>query len=325
MMPSFSYVRPATLGEAVDRLARRGARLHAGGTDLLGCLRDGVFGAEELVSLSGLRQLSGIERTPDNGFRLGALTTIAEVAANAELREAYPGLAEAAGEVGSPQLRNQGTLGGNLCQKPRCWYYRGEFPCLRKGGAKCYAVRGENSFHAILGGAKCFIVHPSDTAPVLAALGALVRVVGPGGARVVPAEEFLVAPAVDPRRETVLEPQEIVTEILLPAPPAGLRSSYRKVRARRSWDFAVAAVALALRLEDGIVQTGRLVFGGAAPIPWRATSAEKALEGRPLTPENADDAAEAALETARPLEQNAYKVPMFKGLLREELRKLAQG
>jgi xanthine dehydrogenase YagS FAD-binding subunit len=323
MLPSFAYVRPNSLDEAVAQLSRPGARIHAGGTDLLGCLRDQVFGAASVVSLSSVPGLDSIEESADGGLRVGALVRVARLAADPRIRTRYRALAEAATVVASPQLRAQGTIGGNLCQKPRCWYYRGEFHCLRKGGEQCFAVRGENHFHCILGGDSCFVVHPSDTAPALVALQALVRIAGPAGRRVVPVEGFHVAPAVDPRRETVLEPGELVTEIVLPAPPAGLVGSYRKVRARGSWDFALAGVALALVLDGGRVKQARVVLSGAAPVPWRAQAAEEALVGRRLDARSAAAAAEAAVTGAEPLEHNGYKVPLFRGLIAEQLEALA--
>lgn len=323
MLPNFSYVKAASLKEAIRQLGADQARLHAGGTDLLGCLHDHVFGASKLVSISGLEDLRGIGPGAGGGLRIGALTTVTEVAKHPEIRRHYPCLAQSALEVASPQLRHQGTLGGNLCQKPRCWYYRGEFDCLRKGGPTCYAYAGENQFHCILGGKDCYIVHPSDIAPALVALDARARIAGPGGTREVAVEDFHVPPAVDPQRETVLGPQEILTEILLPPPRPGLRSAFRKVRARRSWDFAVAGVALAVQLDGDRVGQARVVLSGAAPVPWRSREAEAALTGRKLDAETAGRAAEAALQGAAPLQHNGYKVALLKGLIEEELRKLA--
>jgi xanthine dehydrogenase YagS FAD-binding subunit len=323
MLPNFSYVKAASLKEAIRQLGSDQARVHAGGTDLLGCLHDHVFAAGKLVSISGLEALRGVGPGAGGGLRLGALTTVTEVAEHPEVRRHYPLLAQAAAEVASPQLRQQGTLGGNLCQKPRCWYYRGEFDCLRKGGPTCFAFAGENQYHCILGGKDCYIVHPSDIAPALVALEARVRIVGPGGSRELAVAELHVPPAVDPQRETVLGPQEILTEILLPPPPAGLRSAYRKVRARRSWDFAVAGVALALQFEGEKVARARVVLSGAAPVPWRSREAETALTSGRLDAETAGRAAAAAMQEAQPLAHNAYKVALFKGLIEEELRKLA--
>ena len=325
MLPSFAYARPQTVSEAVEQLLEEKGRPLAGGTDLLGCLRAGVFAAPTLVSLRALSSLVGIEETADGGLRIGALTTVAEVAASEAVRTRHAVLAEAAASVASPQLRNQGTLGGNLCQKPRCWYYRGEFHCLRKGGEVCHAASGENSRHCIFGGEPCYIVHPSDTAPALGALGARLRIVGPGGTRDVPLEGFHVLPRVDVERETILEPGELLTEVRLPAPAAGLRSTYRKVRARASWDFAIVGAAIALRLDGDLVREARVFLSGVAPVPWRALGVERALEGRRLDAVTIDRAAEAAVDGAQPLEQNAYKIPLLRGLLQERLASLAPG
>jgi len=284
MLTNFSYIRPKSLKEAMKNLSAQGAGLHAGGTDLLGCLRDHVFEIKKLVSISGLKELKGINEIPGNGFRVGALTTITEVAENPMVNKHFAALAQAAREVASPQLRNQGTIGGNLCQKPRCWYYRGEFYCLRKGGNMCFAVAGENQYHCIMGGGPCFIVHPSDIAPALVALDASVRVTGPKGSRSVPVEKFYVLPSEDVRRETVLRPGEIVTEILLPT-ASGTHSSYRKVRTRASWDFALAGIALVLRFNGDVVANARAVLSGAAPIPWRSREIEVAITGKNLDPD----------------------------------------
>ncbi|HUL75668.1 MAG TPA: xanthine dehydrogenase family protein subunit M [Vicinamibacteria bacterium] len=325
MLPGFAYARPTTLADAVKALADGQGRVHAGGTDLLGCLRDGVFTAPTVVSLSGVPSLRGIDSTPDGGLRIGALTTLTEVAESETVRTRYRALAEASASVGSPQLRNQGTLGGNLCQKPRCWYYRGDFHCLRKGGESCFAVAGENDYHCLFGGEGCFIVHPSDVAPALVALGAALRIVGPGGARTVPVEAFHVPPKVDPHRETVLEPGEIVAEAILPPAIPGLRSTYRKVRARASWDFALVGAAFALRLAGDVVREARVAFAGVAPVPWRAKAVEAALTGHRLDAATIVRAAAAAVKGAEPLARNGYKVPLLRGLVEERLAAIARG
>lgn len=325
MLPAFTYSRPRTLDEALAALADGEALIHAGGSDLLGCLHDRVFGAGRLVSLADLDGLRGFAATADGGLRIGAMTTVADVAADETVRRRFTALADAASQVASPQLRNQGTLGGNLCQKPRCWYYRGDFDCIRKGGEICFAYDGENQYHCIFGGDTCYIVHPSDTAPALAALGAVVRVVGRGSSRVVPVESLHVPPSVDPQKETVLEPDEVIVEIALPAPEPGLRSSYRKVRERASWDFALAGVALALTFDGPRVTSARVFLSGAAPVPWRSRPTEEALVGRTLDATTIADAAGAAVAGAEPLEKNAYKVPLFRGLVAQQLEKLASG
>jgi xanthine dehydrogenase YagS FAD-binding subunit len=322
MQTGFSYVRVRSEEEAVERLSRPGARIHAGGTDLLGCLRDGVFAADTVVSISRLERLRGIARTDGGGLRIGALTTISEIAAHETVRADYPGLAGAAASVASPQLRNQGTLGGNLCQRPRCWYFRGEFDCAKKGGDFCFAANGENRYHAILGGGPCFIVHPSDTAPALIALGASIRLLGSDGVRELPLERFFVLPEQELRAENVLRRGEILTDVLLPAPAAGAHSSYRKVRERGAWDFALASVALALTLDSGRVSRARVVLGGVAPVPWRCEAAESAVRGERLTPEITGRAAAAASRGADPLDQNGYKLALVRAIVEESLLEL---
>jgi xanthine dehydrogenase YagS FAD-binding subunit len=322
MLSPFAYVRPGSLEEALQHLRADGARVSAGGSDLLGCLRDGVFACSTMVSIAGLDELKGITQRRDGSLRIGALTRVADVAHDPIIAERYRVLAQAASEVASPQLRNQGTIGGNICQRPRCWYFRGDFHCLRKGGTTCYALAGENQYHCVLGGARCYIVHPSDTAPALMALDARIGIAGPGGTRTVPVDEFYLLPSVDVRREAALEPGEIVTEIVLPPPASGARSSYRKVRARRSWDFALAGVALALQFDGNRVRGGRVVLSGAAPVPWRSREAEAAIAGRQLDAATCREAAAAAMRDARPLKRNGYKVPLFTGLLEEELARL---
>ena len=324
MITGFSYLRAKSVKEAVSCLSQGNARVHAGGTDLLGCMRDQIFTAGMIVSISGLKELKGIGETKEGGLSIGALTTISEISESQVIRERYPALAQAAAEVASPQLRNQGTLGGNLCQKPRCWYYRGEFHCLRKGGDRCYAIAGENHYHCIFGGDRCYIVHPSDSAPALMAYKATVRIAGPSGMRKVSIDHFFVPPSKDVTKETVLEMGDIVTEIILPPPLIGAKSSYRKVRARRSWDFALAGVALALQLTSGKVTDVRIVLSGAAPIPWRSVDAEKALMANVLDSDSIKRTAALSVNSARPLNHNAYKIPLFRGIMEEELMNLSK-
>lgn len=324
MLPAFAYARPRNLAEAVRELASPGARLHAGGTDLLGCLRDGIFTAGKVVSLRKVTEGREITETSGGGLRLGALVPVAEIASSPLVRERFPGLARAAADVASPQLRHQGTLGGNLCQRPRCWYYRGDFHCLKKGGDLCYALDGENRYHAIFGGGPCFIVHPSDTAPMLLALDATLRLLGPDGERRLPLGEFFQLPSENLAGENALAPGELVAEVEIPA-HSGWRSSYRKVRERGAWDFALASVALALRMEGQTVAEARVVLGGVAPIPWRSKAAEARLTGRPLDAGTAREAAAAAAEGAAPLAQNGYKVALVRGTVEESLLTIAAG
>jgi xanthine dehydrogenase YagS FAD-binding subunit len=322
MLPNFTYVKARTLKEATKQLSSDDARLYAGGTDLLGCLRDRVFGAEKVVSISRIKELRGIHEMAD-GLRIGSLTTVTEVAANPVIKKNYPVLSQAAASVGSPQLRNQGTIGGNICQKPRCWYYRGEFHCLRKGGDRCYAVGGENQFHCILGGERCYIVHPSDIAAALVSIESSVRIAGPQGSRTVSLKDFYVPPSVDVHKENILAKNEIVTEIIIPPAPPGLKSSYRKVRARRSWDFAIAGVALALQFSSGRIKQARVVLSAAGPMPWQSKDVEEVLTDKRLTSDIVADAVNAVMKNAQPLAKNGYKIPLFQGILEEELTVIA--
>ena len=324
MMPAFQYIRVQSLGDGIKHLSSKGARIHAGGTDLLGCLREKIFIADKVVSLSGLNALKGI-REDGGGLRIGALTPLAQVVESPLVKKLYPGLSRAALEVGSPQLRAQGTLGGNICQKPRCWYYRGDFHCIRKGGNTCFAVDGENQYHCLFGGTDCYIVHPSDTAPALSALRAAVHITGPKGSRSVPIDQFFVLPAADPTTETILTPGEIVTEISIPAPPPGLRSTYRKVRARGSWDFALAGAALALRFDGPRVSEARVWLSGAAPVPWRSKEVEQEILGKALDERTITTAAAAVVKKATPLSKNGYKVSLFKAVIEEELEVISRG
>jgi len=322
-MQKFSYKKAASVQDAVALASAPGAHILAGGSDLLGCLHDGVTEAQRVVSISGIGELKGIGARAGGGLRIGALTTLAEIAANQEAAEKYQALAEAARSVASPQIRNQGTIGGNICQRPRCWYFRGEFHCRRKGGDTCFAETGENQFHAILGWDRCYMVHPSDTAAALVALGARFAIAGPRGRRVVPAEAFFVLPTVSIVKENVLAAGEIVTDILLDAPPKGHVSAYRKVRERGAFDFATAGAAIAMTLAEGKVTVARVVLSGVAPAPWRSAEAEKALAGKSLDLPTVEAAAAAAVKDAVPLEKNGYKIAMVRGILEETLLRLA--
>lgn len=323
MLAKFSYQRVVSIQEATEAAGRPEARILAGGTDLLGCLRDGVFQANRLVSLNHIKELKGIRPRPRGGWRIGALTTLTEVAEQQQIAESYPVLAQAAASVATPQLRNQGTLGGNLCQRPRCWYFRGQFQCRRKGGATCFAEAGQSQYHAIFGASQCYMVHPSDTAAALVALDAKVSISGRRGARLLPLSSFFVLPKDSLVKENVLQPGEVVTEILLDAPPAGARSTYRKVRERASFDFALAGAAIVVVMAEGQVKTARVVLSGVAPAPWRSTEAEKAILGKPLDAAAVAAAAEAAIQGAMPLADNGYKVPLVRGIVEEALSALS--
>lgn len=323
MIKNFAYVKAGSVAAAVKALSTKGASIHAGGTDLLGCLRDEVISVGQVVSISGIKEMKGITAKPDGGLRIGALTTIAEVAASTAISGKYQVLAQAAAEVASPQLRNQGTLGGNLCQRPRCWYYRGDFRCARKGGDLCYAVAGENQYHAIFGGGPCFFVHPSDTAVALVALQAQIMIAGPAGSKPVRIADFFVGPDKSVTRENILAPNEIVTEIHLPPVSGKVRSSYRKIRARRAWDFALASVGVVLQYTNDSVSAARIVLGGVGPYPWRVEAAEKLLIGKKIDSALAAAAGQAAIKEASPLPENGYKMQIVQGAVEESILALA--
>lgn len=333
-MKAFEWINPTTINEAVQLLATPSAttdideapRPIAGGQDLLTTMKDYTSRPSRVVNLKGIRGLDRIEGDARKGLTIGALVTLSQLEENAAVRTGFPGLAEAAHSVATPQIRNLGTVGGNLCQRPRCWYFRlEEVICLKKGGSECYAAKGENKYNAILGGGPSYIVHPSDLAPMLLALGASVSVTGAQGKRVIPLEKFFTLPSEGSiRRENVLKNDELITQILVPASPLAGRSTYLKFKERESLDFALAAVAAAVQMQaNKTVKDARIVLGGVAPIPWRVPAAEKFLTGKALNREVLTEAGRLALADAKPLEKNAYKVPLTETLVRRALAKAA--
>ena len=258
----------------------------------------------------------------DDGLTIGAAATIADVAAHPVVRRRYAALAEAAGGLATPQIRNEGTIGGNLNQRPRCWYYRSPLiPCLKKGGDRCYALAGNTRLLCVTGGDRCYIVHPSDTAVALSALDARLETAGPNGERTLAVGEFFAGPGRDMLRENVLEPGELITRIVLPA-NAPERSIYLKVRERESGDFALVSVAAALSLDNGVISQARIALGGVAPIPYRAIEVEDYLTGRPASDVDPTEAAVLALPNATPLPQNGYKLPMARNTIKRAINHL---
>jgi xanthine dehydrogenase YagS FAD-binding subunit len=307
----FAFVEPTSLDEVIQLLAagQGQARLIAGGSDLLGELKEEVVAYERLVSLAGVEELRQI-REEGGGLRLGALVTVAQLEYDPRLQGPYRILAEAARSVATPEIRYQGTLGGNLCQRPRCLYYRHALtPCLKKGGTDCPAIESPyQAYLSIMGGHGCYAVHASDLAPPLMALGAQVSVAGPSGARTLPLEQFFVGPEQDVRRENVLAPYEVLTAVTLPAAPPGWQGTYLKARERTAGDFPVVSVAVGYAVDAGRIRQARVVLGGVAPIPWRSPAAEAALEDQPPSPALAARAAATALANVQPLSHNAFKV-----------------
>ena len=310
-MKAFTYVNATNEKEAVAALAsaERGKMLPmAGGMDLLGLMKDYIVSPDRVVSIKGLDQAI---TTPDGGLRIGAATKIVDLAEHAAARKLFPALVTAAEGVGTPQIRNMGTVGGNIMQRPRCWYFRNEeFNCLKKGGSRCFAVDGENQFHAIFGDGPCHIVHPSSLAvPVIAYRGRF-RVIGPNGAREIDAGEFFQMPNQNLYGENVLQPNEIVTHIVLPA--AGQKSAAYEVRFKQSHDWPLAAAAVNLVMAGAVVKSARIVMGAVAPIPWRVQAAERVLAGKAITEAIATEAANAAVAGARPMTGNKYKIQIAK-------------
>lgn len=314
---------PASGGPNTDRAA---TVVKAGGIDLLDLLKEGLLAPATVVSLTGVPGLDAAVDEKDGGLGIGAMVTLAKLAEHPAVRQRYPALASAAGASASPEIRNVATLGGNLLQRPRCWYFRAaEFHCLRKGGGHCFAIHGENRYHAIFDNQPCAIVHPSTAATVLVALGAKVRLTAAdGGTREVLLEDFFVPVATDLQRENDLQPNEVLSAVVLPPPPAGARMAHLKQGERDGFDWPLADVAAVLELgADGACKRAAIVLGAAAPVPHRAKAAEAALAGKLIDEETAAAAAKAALDGAAPLSDNAYKLPLFETLVRRTILEAA--
>jgi xanthine dehydrogenase YagS FAD-binding subunit len=321
-MKSFELYEPTTVQQAVGLLNQYGATGKAlgGGSDLIGgIMKDWVQGKgqpipAQLVDLTTIADLKGIKVGSD-GAHIGATTTLTEIIENKDLQTQFPLLVEAAQSVASPLIRNFGTLGGNINQRPRCWFYRGEdFNCYKKGGDFCYAVTGDNRNHAIIGGELCYIVHPSDTATALLALNAQAKVSGPSGERTVPFDQYFHGPREDVLTENVLKPNEIMTEVFIPTPAAGSKQGWFKLKDRQVYDFAVVAVAAVFSMDGGNWKDGRIALGGVAPVPYRAQVVEDAIKGKDIKA-TIKQAAAQIRTVARPMSLNGYKVDVAQGLV----------
>jgi xanthine dehydrogenase YagS FAD-binding subunit len=328
-MKTFELENPVTLAAAAKLLPTKegdeSVRLLAGGQDLLTELKHHLVEPDTVVNLKHVPDLGAIQWGADGGLTIGALVTLQDLAEDARMMRDLPILAEAAESVGSPQIRAMGTVGGNLNQRPRCWYYRNEHAyCLKKGGTECFSYEGKNKYNAILGGGPSYIVHPSDLAPALVALGAQLVLVSPQGERQVAAEEFFTLPSEgNVLRETTLAPNEILARIVVPAQAAGMKSTYMKFKERTSYDFALSAVAVCLWMDGKKVKQARLVLGAVAPKPWRVARAEALLAGRELDADTFKAVGEEALRGSEPLSENGYKIPLTKGLITRALQKLS--
>lgn len=321
-MKSFKHHDVYSLEEALTLLTdyEGRARLIAGGTDLLGALKGDIFPdyPEALINIKTIPGFNGI-REDDEGLKMGALAKLIHIVNSPAIKETYGLLKEAAESVGTPEIRNMGTIGGNLCQATRCWYYRyphqmgGRILCYRKGKGPCHAIKGDNRYHAIMGGKGCFAACPSDIAMALTALDAEIVVAHTGGERVVSITEFYNTLG------HILKPDEILTEIRVPQPPDNAGQAFVKYRLREPVDFAIVSVASVITMKEGICKEARIVLGAVSPVPFRALAAEEAIRGKPLDATAAEEAAEAAVSQAKPLSMNAYKIEITKTLVKRAL------
>ena len=320
-MKPFAYASAQAVEDVLEVLSET-CRPLAGGTDLLSLMKSDLAAPERLVNLKTVEGLDGVRRD-DDGWHVGATARLSQVAEVVAEDPALTCLREALVSAASPQLRHMATLAGNLVQEPRCWYYRNpEVPCWRKGGQRCFAVQGDNTFHTILGRSPCNAVHPSDPAVALLALDASIEIVSMGASRQVPLGEFYRLPTRENRNDHILRQDELITEVLISEAAEGARSTYVKIAERSSWDFALVSVAACLTVVDGIVERARIALGGVAPMPWRATEAEAALTGGALSDDVIAAAADAAVTDARPMTHNGYKVDLVKGAVRQALARL---
>jgi len=323
VMPAFELFQPASTADALSLLDRYGsdAWIFAGGLDSFDWLKDRIKRPRYVIDLGAVEELKGI-RERDGGLEIGAMTTLTEVVRHPVVRERYAILMDAAESAASPQIRNQGTIGGNVSQDTRCWYYRSGWSCYRAGGNICYADTPDaiNREHAILGADRCVAVNPSDTAPALIALGASMVVRGSGGERVMNAEDYFIGPGTDIMRMTALQPGELLAAIRIPGDWAGSRFYFEKVRDRQVWDFALVSVASAMVTSGETIQNMRLVVNAVAARPLRLVNVEQFVQGKPRNEATAAAAGEMAIEGAQPLRFNAYKVPLMRNLVKRAIR-----
>jgi xanthine dehydrogenase YagS FAD-binding subunit len=324
VMPAFELFQPASIGDAVALLNRHGADawIMAGGMDSFDWLKDRIKRPSVVVDLSQIEALRGIKATDGGGLEIGAGTTLTEIVRDTTVREKFGLLREAAELVASPQIRNQGTVGGNVSQDTRCWYYRAGWSCYRAGGNICYADAPSaiNREHAILGADRCVAVNPSDTAPALVALDAQMVIQSARGERLVSAEDYFIGPDVDITRMTVLQPGELLTAIRVPATWAGAQFYFEKVRDRNVWDFPLLNVASAAVFAGGNIERIRLVINAAAARPLRLHAVEAAVTGKPRNEQTAQLAGELAVQGAQPLRYNGYKIPLMRNLVKRAIR-----
>jgi xanthine dehydrogenase YagS FAD-binding subunit len=317
----FEWTDAASVKEAVAQLQGRAAVVKAGGVDLLDRLKEGLEAPERLVNIRNIRGLDRIEENR-GGLSIGPLVTLTRLSEDKLLLGRYTALAQAAGRAATPQIRNMATVGGNLLQRPRCWYFRQEeFNCRRKGGERCFALDGENQYHAIFDNQLCAIVHPSALAVPLTAFGARVVLTGAKGLREVELERFFVTPEKEIMRENIIAPDELITEVKVPPLQPSTRSYYIKQGEKESFDWPVADVCVVLQTKGNVCLKASIILGAAAPIPWRASKAESSLAGKVVNEQAAREAARLCMEGATPLARNGYKLPVFEAIVRRAILK----
>lgn len=322
-MRKFDYLQPNTLEEASKMtLSAEETMLYGGGTDALSLIKKDIYKPQKVINLKKISALNKIEFN-DKELRIGALVTISEIAKDPSIKERFNVLHIAAKEIASPQLRNMGTIGGNLCQRPRCWYYRDDFDCIRKGGGECFAYEGRNKYHCVIGGDPCYIVHPSDMGVALTALDAKINIYSEkNGEKIIPINDFFILPSDDLMAENILQPGEIVKEIIIDMKNAGTKSNYVKFKERETWDFAIVSVAASIRTNDNKILDGKIVFGGVAPKPWIDKEFNKLLPGLKLNESSIEEAVKIILKDAVPLKENGYKIPLIRNLTKRLLMEL---
>ena len=324
-MNAFEYASPSTKKNAVELLSEKPDKtvVLAGGTDLLSLMKDNVAAPERVVSINSIGDLGGISYDGNHGLRIGALVTLDELVRNSKVQEDYPSLVQAVDGIRSPQLQSMGTVAGELCQRPRCWYYRGGFGLLAMHNGNSMVLEGDNRYHAILGNAgPAYFVNPSSTAPALIALGASLKIYGPNGERDAPLEKFYRVPKTDGQKEYNLVLNEIVTDILVP-PVQGYANASYEVRQKEALDWPLAAAAVSLEMRGGKVRSARVVLGHVAPTPWTSSAAEKAIKGKTPDEANAEKAGQAAVQGAKPLSMNGYKVRLARVAVKRAILRAA--
>lgn len=322
-IPAFELFQPSSIEDALALKRRYGKAswAYAGGLDSLDWFKDRIKRPDVVIDLGGIDELRGI-RDVDDGIEIGAMTTLTEIETHAGIQSRFGILSDSASKVATPQIRNQGTIGGNVSQDTRCWYYRGGWPCYRAGGNICYAdtPTAINREHALFEANRCVAVNPSDTAPALIVLDAKFVINGPSGEKVVDAEDYFITPATDIQRMTILEPGELLTSIRIPGTWAGAQFYFEKVRDRQAWDFALVSISSAIKLNGNTIEDVRMVMNSVGPRPLRLTDVERQLKGQSATEEVGEAAGELAILGNRPLQHNAYKIPLMRNLVKRAIR-----